>query len=355
MMDASGVGVGLLVLVFSAAAAFALFIVLRRWPPSGSPAPPKTTDKVLHPISWRSLRIESVTRVSPAVRLIRVALPKPTDTLDLPIGRHISVRVVLPSGQAVARPYTPVSPPWATGYFDLLVKHYDGGVVSSHVAGLVPGDSLSLRGPVGNLRWVPSEHPRILLLAAGTGITPMLQLMRCILEARCDGGDATAADLLFQNRTDTDVLLRGDIDACVARRPESFTAQACISPRSLVPRVLFFCDAFTFIPRAVLFVPPAPKLGHAGLAHQPPWVLCSYAGRGVHLCGSRHRCAHPWPGEGVQGVCVWPGVFLQRHGRSRCHCWCRRGIYQGPLRSPAVLANVMVPGRQYMQVQCSVD
>ena len=227
MMENSAV-VGLVVL--SAAAAIALFLVSRRRPSSGSPAPPMTTDKVLHPISWRSLRIESVTRVSPAVRLIRVALPKPSDTLDLPIGRHISVRVELPSGQAVTRPYTPVSPPWAAGYFDLLVKHYDGGAVSSHVVGLVPGDSLSLRGPVGNLRWVPSEHPRILLLAAGTGITPMLQLMRCILEARCDGGDATAVDLLFQNRTGADVLLRGDIDACVARRPDSFTAQACVSP-----------------------------------------------------------------------------------------------------------------------------
>lgn len=78
----------------------------------------------------------------------------------------------------------------------------------------------------------------------------MLQLMRCILEAKCDGGDNTAVDLLFQNRSIGDVLLRTDIDACVERRPSNFAAQVCrpttvckSSPptfRRLAPAVQYF-------------------------------------------------------------------------------------------------------------------
>lgn len=106
---------------------------------------------VLHPISWRKLRVHAITTISANVRLLRIALPRPSDTLDLPIGRHVSLLAELPSGR-VLRPYTPVSPPWAAGFVDLLIKRYDGGLMSNHVFSLRPGDSVSMRGPVGNLR-----------------------------------------------------------------------------------------------------------------------------------------------------------------------------------------------------------
>lgn len=184
--------------------------------------------KVLHPSKWKELKVVAVTEVSPNVRLLRISLPQPTDTLELPIGRHVCLLAELPSGRVV-RPYTPISAPWTEGYVELLIKFYDHGLMSSHVCSLQPGDTVQMRGPIGSLNWVPSALPRVVLIAGGTGITPMLQLMRCILGARNEAGDRTAVDLLFQNRTLGDLLLRHDIDACVSSRPDSFAAQYFLS------------------------------------------------------------------------------------------------------------------------------
>lgn len=220
---------------------------------------------VLHPINWRHLKIQAITKVSSNVKLFRIELPKVTDTIDLPIGRHVSVLAETSHGKVI-RPYTPVSPPWAVGYVELLIKRYDGGLMSTHMFGLHQGDTISMRGPVGNLRWVPSALSRVLLIAGGTGITPMLQLMRCITESRSEGGDATAADLLFQNRSTADILLRGHIDACVSSRPDAFSVQVRESGDvlSIQPALtLFFTLHATYprLPPAVLPVQPARWLG----------------------------------------------------------------------------------------------
>lgn len=51
----------------------------------------------------------------------RFALPRPTDTLGLPIGQHISIQANI-DGKNVQRSYTPTTLDEDKGYFDLVVK-----------------------------------------------------------------------------------------------------------------------------------------------------------------------------------------------------------------------------------------
>lgn len=51
----------------------------------------------------------------------RFALPRPTDSLGLPVGQHISVMAEI-DGNKVIRSYTPTTLDNDKGHFDLVVK-----------------------------------------------------------------------------------------------------------------------------------------------------------------------------------------------------------------------------------------
>lgn len=58
------------------------------------------------------------------------------------------------------------------------------------------------------------------MIAGGTGITPMLQIIRAVIRGR-DKGDTTKIDLIFANVNEEDILLREDLDE-LARTDKGF-------------------------------------------------------------------------------------------------------------------------------------
>jgi cytochrome-b5 reductase len=147
----------------------------------------------------------------------RFSLPRPNDVLGLPIGQHISVGAKI-NGKDVMRSYTPISSDSNPGYFDLLIKSYPQGNISKHVAGLKIGDNLQVKGPKGAMVYYPNMVRRIGMIAGGTGITPMLQIIRAIVRGRALG-DKTEVDLIFANVNKEDILLREDLDALAKEDP----------------------------------------------------------------------------------------------------------------------------------------
>lgn len=170
--------------------------------------------------------------------------PKPTFRAPgLPIGQHINVLAKI-GDDLVIRSYTPVSSDDDHGYVDLVIKVYfknvhprfpDGGKMSQHLEALELGDSITIRGPAGRLTYLgggkfsikklrnePAQTVRaskVNMIAGGTGITPMLQLVRHILKTKDDG---TQLRLLFANQTEKDILVRKELEEAAAKRPEQF-------------------------------------------------------------------------------------------------------------------------------------
>lgn len=112
--------------------------------------------------------------------------------LQLPVGYHIDIQVPH-MGELLQRSYTPVPYEYLLDNADdaavpqltqsFLVKHYEHGAVSSHLRQLQPGSIVQLSLPRGNLQLSQLEaHRHILLLAAGSGLTPMLSLIQPLLK-----------------------------------------------------------------------------------------------------------------------------------------------------------------------------
>lgn len=152
----------------------------------------------------------------------RFALPKSTDILGLPIGQHISVAAAI-QGQPkeVVRSYTPISSDQNAGYFDLLIKSYPTGNISKYMTTLKVGDALKVKGPKGAMVYTPGLVRHFGMIAGGTGITPMLQVIRAIIRGRPRnrGKDITEVDLIFANVNKEDILLKEDLDALAAEDP----------------------------------------------------------------------------------------------------------------------------------------
>jgi cytochrome-b5 reductase len=176
-------------------------------------------------------------------RRLRFELPSPAHVLGLPIGQHIFLTARI-NGELVIRPYTPVSSDDDQGFVDLVVKVYfknvhpkfpDGGKMTQHLESLKIGDHIDVRGPNGLLEYEgkgvfairadkksapeAKKVTKVGMVAGGTGITPMLQIIRHIFK---DPEDKTEVFLIFANQTEEDILLRAELDKLVAAHRDSF-------------------------------------------------------------------------------------------------------------------------------------
>ncbi|CZR69275.1 NADH-cytochrome b5 reductase 1 [Phialocephala subalpina] len=170
---------------------------------------------VLKPDAFQDFKLTEKTIISHNVAIYRFKLPTPNSILGLPIGQHISIAATLPqpdgASKEIVRSYTPVSGDHQPGSFDLLIKSYPTGNISKHMASLVVGQTIKVRGPKGAMVYTPNMVRAFGMIAGGTGITPMLQIIRAVIRGR-RAGDKTEIDLIFANVNQEDILLKEDLD-----------------------------------------------------------------------------------------------------------------------------------------------
>ncbi|KAI9204011.1 NADH-cytochrome b5 reductase 1 [Polychytrium aggregatum] len=146
--------------------------------------------------------------VSPNTAIYRFKLPTPTHCLGLPIGQHISIRADI-DGKTVTRSYTPISSDSDLGHFDLLIKTYPNGNISKYVSELEIGDSIEVAGPKGFFNYTPNMVKSFGMIAGGTGITPMYQIIKAIF---ANPKDKTDVYLIYANVSVEDILLKQELD-----------------------------------------------------------------------------------------------------------------------------------------------
>ncbi|KAG1656196.1 hypothetical protein FOA52_011997 [Chlamydomonas sp. UWO 241] len=134
------------------------------------------------------------------------------------------------SAEAVVRPYTPTSAPDARGYLDLVVKTYPNGKMSSHMAGLKIGETLEMKGPISKYPYQANSKQSIGMVAGGTGITPMLQVIDAILS---NPDDHTSVSLVYANQTESDIILKDGIDEFAKQYPDKFKVYYVVAKPSV--------------------------------------------------------------------------------------------------------------------------
>lgn len=217
---------------------YIVFAIFRRVFGKSAPAITLENADIKYP-----LRLVDKEVISHDTRRFRFALPSPEHILGLPIGQHIYLSARI-DGNLVVRPYTPVSSDDDHGFVDLVVKIYfkgihpkfpEGGKMSQYLEELRVGETIDFRGPSGLLTYsgkgtfqirpdkkslpVTKTVKQLGMIAGGTGITPMLQLIRAVMK---DKDDPTICYLLFANQTDKDILLRNELEEIRERHPSRF-------------------------------------------------------------------------------------------------------------------------------------
>ncbi|KAG7671215.1 hypothetical protein Ndes2437B_g03830 [Nannochloris sp. 'desiccata'] len=161
----------------------------------------------------------------------RFALQSPQHRFGLPVGKHVFLYAKI-DGELVMRAYTPASSDDELGYFDLVIKIYRanehprfplGGKMSQYLDSLAIGDTIEVKGPVGHMHYLGNgkytldgtahSTAQINMIAGGTGITPMYQVIKAVLK---QSDDKTQMALLYANQSPDDILLRKELDALAA-------------------------------------------------------------------------------------------------------------------------------------------
>lgn len=192
---------------------------------------PKTSDKksnnknvqktLTDPNEKYQLPLIEKEEISHDTRKFRFGLPTENHILGLPVGQHIHLIETI-NEELVIRAYTPVTSDDDKGYVDLVIKVYkknvhpkfpEGGKMSQHLESMKIGDKIAFRGPSGKLQYhangkfqikkLRKDPPttviaaKVNMIAGGTGITPMLQLIRDVLK---HPEDKTIMSLLYANQ-----------------------------------------------------------------------------------------------------------------------------------------------------------
>jgi len=200
----------------------------------------------------KKAEILDVVELSHDTKRIRLGLGSKDTILGLPCGKHLVIYAPNPQGclssgnwngkpdpdkgkPEIDRKYTPVTGNECPGYVDLVVKIYrpgtvkmpdgkeikweDGGKAGLFLDKKKPGDYIEIMGPLGVNEYLgrgtfklPGRTlivKSVGMMAGGTGLTPMLQV---VLAGLRDQDDSTCFSLIYANKTVDDILCKEMLD-----------------------------------------------------------------------------------------------------------------------------------------------
>ncbi|MCG8916378.1 FAD-binding oxidoreductase [Actinokineospora sp. PR83] len=164
----------------------------------------------------REVRVAEVRRETPgAVTLVLEAVGSPA-SFDFRPGQFFTLVTDI-DGRPVRRAYSASSAPGAPR-LEVTVKHVEGGRFSTHVHhDLRAGDLLSVRGPSGAFHADPAAAHEVVLIAAGSGVTPMMSMIRTLLAA---SPTTARIALLYSNRCEEEVIFAAELLRLAGQHPE---------------------------------------------------------------------------------------------------------------------------------------
>lgn len=118
-------------------------------------------------------------------------------------------------GRKVVRSYSISSTPTRPHVLEVTIKRVPDGLVSNWLAdNLKVGDRIEVSGPKGKFHLTPGKvHRKLLFLAGGSGITPLVSMSRWLCDVSAD------VDIRFFNsvRTPDDIIFEKELDLMTSR------------------------------------------------------------------------------------------------------------------------------------------
>ena len=165
-------------------------------------------------LTWRLATVRAVVPETPR-----------TTTLELDVpgwpghraGQHVDIRLTAEDGYQAERSYSIASAPDGER-IALTIERLDDGEVSPYLTDeLRTGDRFELRGPIGGyFAWTPADGGPLLLLGGGSGIVPLMAILRTHARARSDG----PVQLLGSFRSWDEIIYREEIERLAGNNPQ---------------------------------------------------------------------------------------------------------------------------------------
>ncbi len=125
-------------------------------------------------------------------------------------GQYMMVNVPY-EGQVLKRAYSIASPPTQKETLELTIKKVPEGRASTYLTEKVKeGDEFLLKGPYGKFVWLPQMGTSLVLIGAGSGIVPLMCILRYIVSAKLEHVKAT---LLYSNTHYEEIIYREELES----------------------------------------------------------------------------------------------------------------------------------------------
>jgi ferredoxin-NADP reductase len=185
-------------------------------PDAATVSPKKPDDREsVNQLETLNLTLARIDPQTADAKTLRFVLP-PAWHLRARPGQFLTFEWLI-DGKTVVRSYSICSSPVQTGYIEITPKRVDNGCTSTFLNDRAKvGLTVKARGPYGQFYFDQSKHGRIVLIAGGSGITPMMAMLRYIDDLCIPA----AATLIYCVRTEQDVFFKDELAALGGRLSE---------------------------------------------------------------------------------------------------------------------------------------
>jgi ferredoxin-NADP reductase len=200
---------------------------------------------------WQVATVTEIRSETRTAKTFRLALTSPTLHLA---GQYYVVRLTAPDGYTTSRSYSVASAPSDSGDIELTVERLEGGEVSEFLHdGVIVGDELEVRGPIG-LWFVWTAQTPAILVGGGSGVVPLMAMLRLARQT----GQSDLVRMAVSVRAPDDLYYAQEVpgpETTVAytrtvppsySRPASRLSEHDLAPLMLPHATAFVCGSPTF-------------------------------------------------------------------------------------------------------------
>ncbi|WP_298515444.1 ferredoxin--NADP reductase [uncultured Kordia sp.] len=166
---------------------------------------------------FRQLEVRHIHRETPSAVSVEFHVPEALQpSFSFKAGQYVTLKTTI-NGEEVRRAYSLCAAP-KENKLRVAIKEVEGGLFSTYAnRELTEGTVLDVHSPEGNFVYTPSTHAgAIALFAAGSGITPMMSILKTAL----DYGNTVA--LLYGNKSPEETIFHDELIALTEKHPNFY-------------------------------------------------------------------------------------------------------------------------------------
>ena len=146
------------------------------------------------------------------------------NTFSFKAGQYVTLKTSI-EGKEIRRSYSICSSP-KSGELKVAIKKVEDGIFSSYaISHLKIGDAIEVHEPEGKFILEPIRSTNYLGIAAGSGITPVLSMVKTVLQDE----PSSSFTLIYGNKSSAETMFKSELDALSHKYGKRFNLEYVFS------------------------------------------------------------------------------------------------------------------------------